>query len=173
MDEIRTPRQLTEAYAYQFAKPVDPWAFSIARGWLPIVARACADIDALVRDDRFQYRFHWLQIKQKFGTLRLYWKARGMQGVRVDLVTPAGVLSAASVPDGKGRDGLVATRIAQIVRSAEAESASTCMACGTAARLRQGDWLLTLCDEHAQQKQLGTELQLWFASEESAGRGGR
>jgi hypothetical protein len=103
-------------------------------------------------------------MKEKFGTLRLHWKARGMQDVRLDLVTRTRVLSAA-VPEDKSSDGTVATRIAQIVRAAEEESSRTCIACGASASLRGGEWMLTLCDEHAQQNEMGKDLEIWFPSE--------
>jgi hypothetical protein len=159
---IQDPRQLQAAYSYQFAKPLNRWAFRFARGWLAIIVHACEEVDALVRVDKYQHRFHWVQIKEKFGTLRLYWKARGMQGMRIDLITDAGVLSLVPTPEAKGRDGLVATRITQIVRSAEEESARTCMVCGAPGTIRQGGWVLTLCDAHAKQRQGGRKLDAWF-----------
>jgi len=168
MSQITTPRELKAAFPYMFARPIDPWAFSFARGWFPIIVRACNAIDALVRDDKYQHRFHWVQTKEKFGTLRLYWHARGMKGARVDLVTPTDVRSAVPVPEGKGRDGLVATQIWRIVRAAEEESAHTCIVCGAAGILRRGEWFLTLCDEHAQ-KRRAKDLEIWFCSEHPDG----
>ncbi len=165
MSQITTPRELKAAFAYQFARPIDRWAFSFARGWLPIIVRTCEAIDALVRENRYRHRFHWLQIKEKFGTLRLYWEARGMRAIRVDLVTPTGVQSVLPVPVDDSPDGLVATRIRQIVRAAEEESARTCMACGAAGSLRDGDWMLTLCDVHALQSEQDKHLDMWFPNE--------
>jgi hypothetical protein len=144
---IEDPRQLQAVYPHQFAKPLRSGAFEFARGWLAIFVHACEEIDALVRVDKYRHRLRWVQIKEKFGTLRLYWKARGMQGMRIDIITDAGVLSLVPRPEAKGRDGLVATRITQIVRSAEEESERTCMVCGTPGTIRQGGWVLTLCFE--------------------------
>lgn len=168
MNQITTPAELKAAFPYMFARPMDTWAFSFARGWFPIIVHACNSIDALVRHDKYQHRFHWVQIKEKFGTLRLYWQARGMKGVRVDLITPTGVLSAVPTAEGKGCDGLVATQIWRIVRAAEEKSARTCIVCGAAGTLRGGGWALTLCDEHAQ-KPRAKDLDIWFRSEHPDG----
>lgn len=165
MTKITNPQELKAAFPYQFARPIDPWSFGFARGWFSIIVRACEAIDALVREDRYRHRFHWLQIKEKFGTQRLYWQARGMQAIRLDLVTATGVLPLMSTGEGKDRDGLVATQIAAIVRAAEQESARTCSVCGAAGTLRGGDWVLTLCDEHARQSQEGRRLEISFRSE--------
>jgi hypothetical protein len=164
-DRITTPEELKTAFPYMFARPIDPWAFSFARGWFPLIVKACVAIDVLVRSDKYRHRFHWLQVKEKFGTLRLYWKARGMDRIRLDLATATSVLSLVSMPGGKERDGLLATHITGIVRAAEQESARTCCVCGAAGRLRGGDWALTLCDEHARQREQGTRLEIWFRSD--------
>jgi hypothetical protein len=159
---IDHPRDLQAAYPYQFAKPLREAAFEFARGWLPIVASACSEFDALVSADKYQHRFHWIQIKEKFGTLRLYWGARAMRGMRIDVLKPTGVASLIPKPHGKGRDGAVATRIAQIVREAEQRSAHACIVCGAPGVVRPGGWVLTLCDAHAAQRERGEELVYWF-----------
>lgn len=156
MSQITTPAELRAAYPYQFAKPLREGAFEWYRGWFPLVAHACQQVDALVRDDRFKHRFHFLQLKEKFGTLRMYWRARGVGNtLRVDLFSEAGVTSLESVPTGGTRDALVAREIRNVVRAAEAASGRTCIVCGAAGTVRQGGWVLTLCDEHARaRKQL-------------------
>lgn len=148
MSQITTPRELRAAFPYMFARPIDQWAFAFARGWFPIIVHSCEAIDALVRVDQYQHRFHWEQIKEKFGTLRLHWHARGR-----------------GVANASGRDGLVAAQIAEIVRAAEAQSAHTCIVCGSAGTLRPNGWALTLCDEHARQSEQGKRLEISFRSE--------
>jgi hypothetical protein len=49
MSQITTPAQLKAAYPYRFAQPMDTWAFAFTRGWFATIARACEDIDALVK----------------------------------------------------------------------------------------------------------------------------
>lgn len=165
MTKISTPTVLQAAYPYQFARPMDRWAFSFARGWLPIIANACKEIDALVCADKYHHRFHWVQIKEKFGTLRLYWRARGMQGMRLDVMTPEGVLSLVPRPKGTGHDAEVAAQISSVVRAAENQSAHTCIVCGSAGTLRPQGWALTLCDGHAAQREQGKRLEISFRSE--------
>lgn len=139
MNQITTPAQLKTAYPYMFARPLRPDAFGFNRGWFGLVAGACEQIDAIVRDDRFRHRFHWVQIKEKFGTLRVYSRARGIGNtLRLDMISPAGVASFESVPAGKSRDALVGRAIREVVPAAEVASARTCIVCGAAGRAQEG-----------------------------------
>lgn len=62
-----------------------------------------------------------LQVKEKYGTLRLYYEAE---------------------PD-------VADRLDRIVEAAEHLSGHICEKCGAPGEIRPGGYVLTLCDEHA------------------------
>ena len=61
------------------------------KGWFPIVIGLCFEIDRMLGAHRDG--FHWIQIKEKFGTMRLHFDLRGkLQG----LVVKAGGESAQS-----------------------------------------------------------------------------
>tara|TARA_R100000365_G_C2747358_1_gene77193 strand:- start:5011 stop:5592 length:582 start_codon:yes stop_codon:yes gene_type:complete len=66
-------------------------------------------------------RWETLQVKEKYGTLRLYYEAE---------------------PD-------VADRLDRIVEAAEHLSGHICEKCGAPGEIRPGGYVLTLCDEHA------------------------
>jgi hypothetical protein len=159
---INRPRDLQAAYPYQFAK-------ATSRGSVRVRSRLAADHRWRMRPDRRAGQRRQVpaqvpldQIKEKFGTLRLYWGARAMRGMHIDVLTPTGVASLIPKPHGKGRDAAVATRIAQIVDEAEQRSAHACIVCGAPGGVRPGGWVLTLCDAHAAQRERGDELVYWF-----------
>jgi len=92
-------------------------------GWQDLLERACARIWAAVQADGGTFKF--TQIKEKYGTARLYWE---------------GSLS----PEADAR-------VEEIIDLAEARSACTCEVCGAEGRLhRAGGWLMTRCAAHAQ-----------------------
>lgn len=66
-----------------------------------------------------------LQVKEKFGALRIYWGAEG----------------------GMGDDMYEVLRLA--TDRAEDVSRSVCIECGAAANMYVDGWMLPLCDKHA------------------------
>jgi hypothetical protein len=97
----------------------------VGEGWLLIidsmfdgVKRCLADADLPAEVVRFT------QIKEKFGTLRVYWN------FDYDLEIPENVR----------------TDIQAIVDHVEDLSACTCETCGVPGELRSGSWIKTLCD---------------------------
>jgi hypothetical protein len=92
-------------------------------GWQDLLDRACVRIQAAVQADGGTFKF--TQIKEKYGTARLYWE---------------GALS----PEADAR-------VEEIIDLAEARSACTCEVCGEEGGLHcDGGWLMTRCAAHAQ-----------------------
>lgn len=119
--------ELIEAHRDLFAPPCDTslaahGAPECGPGWQDLLDRLCARIRAAVQADGGPFKFS--QIKEKYGTLRVYWD---------------GALS----PEA---DALVEEAIAL----AEARSAVTCEVCGEEGRLRGGGWMTTRCEAHAE-----------------------
>lgn len=79
-------------------------------GWARLVNALLTEIDGLLTDEQAQ-RFEVWQIKEKFGTLRFYWKLQDSESAPPDEV-------------------LLNTRIMERVRVAERESATVCERCG-------------------------------------------
>jgi hypothetical protein len=66
-----------------------------------------------------------VQVKEKFGQLRLYWDPP------------------------EDMDGDMLTVIHHAVDSASADSRSICIECGKTAKLYTDGWIIPMCDEHA------------------------
>jgi hypothetical protein len=93
----------------------------VGPGWREIVLELAAKIDA-----KWDH-VHALQIKEKFGGLRVYWCIDG-ELYDVDECSIA---------------------VSALVKEAEKKAWKTCEACGKPGELRRGGWMKTLCDEHA------------------------
>ena len=90
-------------------------------GWRDLIERACDRISAMLGSEE---RVEILQIKEKYGTLRVYWR---------------GKVSERSKQTVEG-----------IIALAEARSATTCEQCGEKGRLyRAGGVPMTRCPAHA------------------------
>jgi hypothetical protein len=120
--------ELIEAHPDLFHPPVDDPRVAqgspeCGEGWRDLLERAFARIRAAVQVDGGSFKI--TQIKEKYATLRLYWK---------------GALS----PEADAQ-------VEDAVDLAEARSACTCELCGEEGRLyRAGGVLMTRCADHAQ-----------------------
>jgi hypothetical protein len=120
-------QQLVEAHPDLFHPPAgDPRAAQgspeCGEGWRDLLGRAFARIRAAVQADGGSFTV--TQIKEKYGTLRLYWE---------------GSLSSEA-------DAMVE----EAIDLAEARSASTCEICGEAGQLYGPGWLVARCAAHAE-----------------------
>lgn len=108
-----------------FAAEVSAGYPTIGDGWRELVEKAVERIaDAI--EGKGLATVQIVQIKEKFGTLRLYWRSRSI-------------------------DETTRFAINDIVGLAEARSACTCEICGAEGALYdKGGWLATACDEHSQ-----------------------
>jgi len=118
--------ELVESYADLFHPVRDPlsapgWP-AVGDGWEDLLQRACRRIRAAVSDDDGMFRV--TTIKEKYGTLRLYWEGA---------LTPA-----------------ASAKVEEAVDLAEARSCTTCDVCGERGVLRSDAWLATRCDDHAE-----------------------
>ena len=90
--------------------------------------KLCEDIDTLLGDDK--RKFHWTQLKEKFGSARFHWA----------------VVNARTPPE-------LQKTISALVGAAQAKTQHMCVVCG---QLGQIDYsqphMLMLCDEHVRQR---------------------
>jgi hypothetical protein len=119
--------ELIEAYSDLFQPPADfPGAAQGSpecdAGWRDLLDRLCVRIRTALGADACPFKFS--QIKEKCGTLRVYWD---------------GALS----PEADAQ-------VEEAIALAEARSAVTCEICGEEGRLRGGAWLTTRCAAHAE-----------------------
>lgn len=88
------------------------WGFTHGDGWFNLMLEASIELE--------KFDVQAVQVKEKFGTLRLYLAGPDCRDERVDA----------------------------IVRRAEARSAVECEDCGAAGERRGGGYIQTLCDAH-------------------------
>ena len=89
-------------------------------GWFAIIDLACSLISSHLKQKPSE--FQWFQIKEKFGTLRLY-SAGGCDDFTFGVISMA-----------------------------EAISGVTCEQCGNSGSRRSGGWIVTLCDSCAEKE---------------------
>jgi hypothetical protein len=118
--------ELIEAYPDLFRPPAGTpegaeGSPECGEGWRDLLDRACIRIRAALQAHGGSFRF--AQIKEKYGTARLYWEG--------------------SLSEEAGE------KVDEAIDLALARSACTCEQCGKPGRLfNRGGWFATACDEH-------------------------
>lgn len=114
--------KLHERFPYQFSGR----QLMVSLGWLPLLEKTCQDIDETLGQDK--RGFHWTEIKQKYGGLRLYYEING--------------------PDDD-----VSRLVDKAILDAELLSERICEICGQPGKIQQQDfWQDCLCPEHRQKR---------------------
>lgn len=124
-------KQLAAMYPEQFRgaqmsirENLMPFGCECGDGWFELVKRLCARIDELLAENLDIDDFLWVQIKEKFGTLRAYYSSSGSFFEKH-----------ASIDDP----------IYLAVSEAEEESERTCEDCGQPGTLHAYGWWHTVC----------------------------
>lgn len=114
---------LQARFAYMFAGPTII-SLEFYKGWFAILVGLCFEIDRVLGERQAPlHAFHWVQIKEKFGAMRLHFELDGAPELRQALQ--------------------------ELVFEAGRESARSCMVCGDPARLSdKSAWMLTVCEVH-------------------------
>ena len=140
-----------ERFPYMFAG--DNIGLSMAHGWEPLFETLCVDIDALLGDDK--RKFHWTQLKEKFGCARFHWS---MDNARIasDLISPERLEVA------KTSATTLREKIALLVSEAQAKTQHMCIVCGQPGKVDPADnYMLVLCDEHIRQRAANKLPKFW------------
>lgn len=144
--DVLNGEMLQSLFPYQFNKP--NIGFGFYRGWMPIIAGLCIELDRILGDDR--ELFHWRQIKEKFGSARLYYSFAEQTLLRVDIHSPDGVQSLRQQPVERSDLGKA---VDQLIAEAEKATCSACLICGDYAETRSyGGFHITVCDRHHPEK---------------------
>lgn len=101
------------------------YGFQCGAGWNPIIHKLCVQLNGLAEeckltDEKWPY---FLQIKEKFGTLRAYIDASGF------------------------RDEASQDKVRDFLEQASLASSITCENCGQPGSLRDTGWIHTYCDD--------------------------
>ena len=150
-------KDLQARYPYQFKDP--ELGVSMAKGWVAVFARLCADVDRVLGQDK--RGFHWSQVKEKFGSARFYFQFEGRKpDLRLDIQMPGGVLSQVMPFERRTRTDQdlrfeqVKTEIQRLAMLAEVATKRVCLVCGKEASQDAGTgYVLVLCPEHRAQRQ--------------------
>jgi hypothetical protein len=129
----------------------------VTPGWFNLIDKLCIDIEAELGVDGCS-AFEVMQIKEKFGTLRFYYRIGESEDLHVDVMSPDGLQHFVARTSLEGADGLKEqeARVRQLVAAACVASETTCETCGAPAQLRDvRGWLTTLCDKHHEGKLSG------------------
>lgn len=93
-----------------------------ASGWSTLIREFLDELDKLLAGNGV--RFELLQLKEKFGELRCYYRLHGASEART-------------------------TAVFECYETFEKRSGETCIKCGAPARMRRKrSWILPLCDRH-------------------------
>lgn len=180
-DEPLRLAQLQVHYPYQFQEP--KLGISLAKGWARRFSRLCQEIDDVLGEDK--QGFHWIQVKEKFGSPRFYFRFGSRQAdLRLDLQSPEGVYSQVLRVEGVDPEGQndaaarleqVRDQVRQLAFQAELDCKNVCLACGRPGKPDVGSgWVLVLCPEHiALRKQIEGDPTRELIEWESLPRGGR
>lgn len=142
---------LKQRFPYQF-RGMPYYMVSIDPGWIEVIEEACARIDAALTESEKQI-FRWLQIKEKFAGLRLYWEGGPLH---VDFMHPEGRMHFEVDPTEPPRlSEAIRKEIAQIIAEAAGRAETLCQVCGKPGQLRQREngWMITACDAHVSPRQ--------------------
>jgi hypothetical protein len=139
---MNNPKELKARYPYQFAG--EQISMSYSRGWFHLFSHLCADIDEALGDEK--RGFHWTQVKEKFGSARLYF----------------------SLPEEvREREPELMEQLMALKCATEAATQKRCAACGRPGWIdRSADWLLPLCEKHHQARFEDTLIDLWCGEDE-------
>ncbi len=163
---MKTLKEIIILYPYQFAgKNI---GLSIANGWLLEFATLCKDIDDLLGENK--RGFHWVQLKEKFGSARYYWEMKHVKTpVAVDLVTSDGIVKYVNKPKVKGnsanykhKEKELVEELNRLITAASDRTLESCIVCGKDGKPDNLDYYtLVLCTEHKRARRAGEDLDIW------------
>jgi len=120
----------------------------VSTGWYDLIDKLCTDIEAALGPEACA-AFEVRQIKEKFGTLRFYYRLGESEDLHIDVMSEAGRQHFVRRLSVEADDDQDVMRVRELVNAACSESESLCEECGAVAELRNtGGWYTTLCDQH-------------------------
>lgn len=124
----------------------DDLGTGVGAGWWTILDEAFTKIDAML-DEHPGVTFTVVQIKEKFGGLRVYGDTRSIGDTRSDEddLNEVGAVLEDLAP--------LYANVDAILDEAERRAETTCEVCGEPGEGRYGGWIKVLCDKHAQERE--------------------
>ena len=119
------------------------FGLAISDGWFSIIWGMCEEIKETYAQERKEVDFVPVQIKEKFGALRVYYDVNGEKKA----IHAFDFLGTGFIRIKSGNSEFYG-KISDIVSKWENRSAATCEECGKEGVLRKDlRWLKTLCDD--------------------------
>ena len=137
--------QLIARYPAVFQGQEPAAGCSVPEGWRQIVEDLCRDFTQVLQCSP-GHRLQMLQVKEKFGALRVYFSLDGDQDLVADLQDLDGHIHLVQKAEGPA----VMDELRALVDGARRRSQQACQKCGEpgSQRNRRG-WLAVLCDRHS------------------------
>lgn len=118
-----------------YPEPGETFLDCVPSGWVTLFLAMCNDISrALEAEGIPKSAFHFLQVKEKFGALRVYWKLE-------DKLCEA---------LGNEKASAIKEKISDAIIDAEGASMKTCSVCGSSAKYTSTGWVRPYCQHCAQ-----------------------
>lgn len=126
-------QKIKKRFPEQFGKIIDRFGISLPFGWLTLFENTCVALNAELNNYP-GVKLEWTQLKEKFGLARFYFQL--------------------SFTDDYGDQAVesITKKLNEMAISAENVSGQICQDCGKPGKMRGGNWLRTLCDEHAKER---------------------
>jgi hypothetical protein len=113
-----------------------PRVFSyVPSGWFKLLDSLCTDIETALGPQHCG-DFSVVQIKEKFGSLRVYFRLGDHEDVEVAVVSPEGARQVTICIDSSSKLEELRSQVRALVNAAEAASTTTCEKCGAKAERR-------------------------------------
>lgn len=108
-----------------YKEPGETWLQSVPEGWQPMFLEMCQNIVKACEAHNYPAtKVTFLQVKEKFGALRVYWHLEGDENHSKDLYD----------------------KIDALIENAEQRSYNMCHVCGKEADWHSTGWVLPYCD---------------------------
>ena len=112
----------------------------VTAGWYALVEKLCADIETALGPETCQ-QFEVRQIKEKFGTLRFYYRIGEREDLHIDFMSSQAGHHVVGRFSNPGTLDAFEVRVRELVGAACKASETICETCGASAELRNlGGW---------------------------------
>lgn len=160
MTTSKAEYDIVARYSEQFSGAPHWFGIAIGPGWLPIFSQVCEEIQIALDPDELR-KFYWIQIKQKWGRLTMYWGPR--HPVFVSCVSPSGVVDFVPTETDESINGTLENdvspasreRVREIIQRAQFQASATCDECASVGHLRSRPSISVLCDACCQSRIAG------------------
>jgi hypothetical protein len=137
-DRERQVSKMIERHPRLFKGAVPALGITTSPGWDGILRALFHDFDVLLDDEQAK-QFRFVQIKEKLGGLRVYYRIG--ESSEIELMSETTANSSRN-----SRSAFVRELLEALISDAEKQALGTCEQCGEPGVLRQSGCMLVICD---------------------------